>query len=103
MSPDEAVGEVGRKGSFFRWNINPSYCVFRAPHVILFDEAQGLAEVRDIVTGRMCEVIEEKGLRPIRLARRDQDLQCLSSKGLMQIKEVRGLTSEGTRADILDV
>lgn len=81
-------GEVAKNGVYLRWNLTPTYCVFRSPHLLLFDDAMGRAEIRDVTNGRMCEVVEEKGMRALRLARSDQAMLALGNKGLMQLVEV---------------
>jgi hypothetical protein len=81
-------GEVSRNGGYMRWNLNPSYIVFRPPHLLLFDEIGGRAEIRDVTTGRVCEVMEEKGMKPLRLTRLDQALLALCPRGLLELVEV---------------
>ena len=62
--------------------------MFRPPHLVLFDESGGRVEVRDVTTGRMCEVIEEKGMKPLRQSRNDQALMALRPPGLLELVEV---------------
>ncbi|WWD15802.1 hypothetical protein CI109_100226 [Kwoniella shandongensis] len=84
-------GEISRKGSLFRWNLTPSYAVFRPPHILLFDEIGGRAEVRDVNSGKVCEVVEEKGLKLFHLTRMDQGLVGRCTKGLVQLVETVAL------------
>jgi hypothetical protein len=81
-------GEIAREGSFLRWNLNPSYLVFRSPYLLLFDEIRGRAEIRDVRSGRICEVMEEKGMKPVKLVSTDQALLALCEKGLLELVEV---------------
>lgn len=74
-----------------RWNVTPSHVVFRNPRLLLFDESQGRVEVRDISTGKVCEVIEEKGLRLVKTARDGADLLVRSARGLLELSEVNVL------------
>ncbi|KAK4687215.1 RHO1 GDP-GTP exchange protein 1/2, partial [Tremellales sp. Uapishka_1] len=83
-------GEITRDGAFMRWNLTPSYVVYRPPHLLLFDESGGRAEVRDVRSGRVCEVVEERWMKPLRLGRMGSDLLCLTPKGLVRLKEVSG-------------
>lgn len=62
--------------------------IFRPPHLLLFDESSSRAEVRDVTNGRMCEVIEEPGLRPLRQTRNDQAALALRPQGLLELVEV---------------
>lgn len=81
-------GDLTRNGRYTRWNIVPTYCSFRHPsHVLLHDEAGGVVEVRDVMTGALTEVVQYEGLRPIRQSRQDGDMLCLASTGLAQIVE----------------
>ncbi|ORY32258.1 hypothetical protein BCR39DRAFT_523619 [Naematelia encephala] len=80
-------GEVARDGACLRWNLTPSYAVFRHPHLLLFDQAGSRVEVRHVPSGRMCEVIEEKGMKPLVLSRVDQALLGLSPGGLVKLVE----------------
>lgn len=91
---NRADGEVARSGAFLRWNLAPSYIIFRPPHLLLFNESGGRAEVRDVTTGRMCEVIEEKGMKALRMSRNDQALYALRPQGLLELVEV-GLVVRG--------
>ncbi len=79
---------MARNGAFLRWNLTPSYTIFRPPHLLLFDEIGGRAEVRDVTTGRMSEVIEEKGMRPLRQSRSEQAPLALRPHGLIELVEV---------------
>jgi hypothetical protein len=82
-------GELSRNGNFLRWNLTPTNCAFRSPHLLLFDEAGGRTEVRDIDSGKMCEIIvEEKGTKAVRATRMDADMLIIGPKGLKQIVEV---------------
>nr|XP_019013428.1 uncharacterized protein I206_01495 [Kwoniella pini CBS 10737]OCF52209.1 hypothetical protein I206_01495 [Kwoniella pini CBS 10737] len=80
-------GEVSRKGSFLRWNLIPSYVIFKQPYLILFEESQGRAEIRDVISGRICELIEEKGLKVFGLIRFNQGIIAKTLKGLIEIVE----------------
>ncbi|WVF72308.1 hypothetical protein IAT40_007121 [Kwoniella sp. CBS 6097] len=86
-------GEVSRKGAFLRWNLTPSYAVFRPPHILLFEEpgggggGGGRAEVRDVFNGKVCEVVEEKGMKPFALTRLGQGLVAKCSRGLVEVVE----------------
>jgi hypothetical protein len=55
---------------------------------MLFDESGGRAEVRDVQTGKMCEVIESNGLKPVHLSRVDGEVLGLTAKGLVHLVEV---------------
>jgi hypothetical protein len=66
----------------------PSYCAFRPPYLLVFDESGGRAEVRDVTTGRLCEVVEEQGMKPLRTTRMDGDLLVQGPRGLLQLVEV---------------
>ncbi|KAK8869923.1 hypothetical protein IAR55_000491 [Kwoniella newhampshirensis] len=81
-------GEISRNGALFRWNLTPAYAVFRPPYILLFDEIGGRAEVRDVNSGKVCEVVEEKGLRMFHLTRIDQGLVGRCNSGLIQLVEV---------------
>jgi hypothetical protein len=82
-------GELSRNGTFLRWNLTPTHCAFRTSHLLLFDEAGGRTEVRDINSGKMCEIIvEDKGTKAVRATRMDADLLIIGPKGLKQIVEV---------------
>lgn len=83
-----ADGEISRNGAFFRWNLYPSYIAFRPPYLLVFDETEGKAEVRHVAMGKMSEVIECKGMRPIRLSRADQALLALTPEGIIEVVEV---------------
>ncbi|WRT67006.1 uncharacterized protein IL334_003972 [Kwoniella shivajii] len=80
-------GEVSRKGSFLRWNLTPSYAIFKQPYLMLFEESSGRAEVRDVTTGRVCEVIDEKGMKIFTLSRINQGVVARASRGLIEIVE----------------
>ncbi|OCF39870.1 hypothetical protein I317_06307 [Kwoniella heveanensis CBS 569] len=80
-------GEVSRKGAFLRWNLTPSYAVFRPPHILLFEEPGGRAEVRDVFNGKVCEVVEERGIRPFPLTRLGQGLVAKCARGLVEVVE----------------
>ncbi|GFZ46220.1 hypothetical protein JCM24511_04467 [Saitozyma sp. JCM 24511] len=81
-------GELSRNGTFLRWNLSPTHCAFRSPHLLLFDEAGGRTEVRDINSGKMCEIIvEEKGTKAVRATSMDADMLIIGPKGLKQIVE----------------
>jgi hypothetical protein len=82
-----SVGEVSRKGLYLRWNLLPTHSVHKAPCLLLFDEANGRVEVRDITSGKMCEVIIEPGLRALRAPKRDGEILAVGRKGLLEIKE----------------
>ncbi|ODO11558.1 hypothetical protein I350_00339 [Cryptococcus amylolentus CBS 6273] len=81
------VGEISRSGTYLRWNGQPSQAVFQSPYLLLFDEFGGRAEVRDVVSGRMCEIIEEKGLRLMKSTREDQTMCGWTATGLVQVVE----------------
>ncbi|WWC85367.1 uncharacterized protein L201_000230 [Kwoniella dendrophila CBS 6074] len=80
-------GEVSRKGAFLRWNLTPSYVIFKQPYLLLFEESHGRAEVRDVTTGRVCEVVEEKGMKVFPINRFGQGIVARGSKGLIEIVE----------------
>ncbi|WVW83239.1 hypothetical protein I302_105258 [Kwoniella bestiolae CBS 10118] len=82
-------GEVSRKGSFLRWNLTPSYVIFKQPYLLLFDESHSRAEVRDVTSGRVCEVIEEKGMKVFPIHRFGQGVVARSGsgRGLIEIVE----------------
>lgn len=88
-------GEVARNGSFMRWNVTPSYIAYRPPYLLLFDEAGGKIEVRDVASGRMCEVIEERGLKALRLSRIEQGMLAISPRGLLDVVEVSTVNEGG--------
>lgn len=71
-----------------RWNVIPTYAAYRPPHLLLFDEEGGRAEVRLVQNGKMCEVIEWKGMKPLRLTRVDQSMLAISPNGLIEVVEV---------------
>lgn len=81
-------GEISRSGAYLRWNLIPSYSLFRPPYILLFDESGGRAEVRDVQSGRVCEVIELGGLKPVHLSRVDGEVLGLTAKGLVHLVEV---------------
>ncbi|WVQ71558.1 hypothetical protein IAR50_001097 [Cryptococcus sp. DSM 104548] len=81
-------GEISRSGTYLRWNGLPSYAVFQSPYLLLFDEYGGRAEVRDVVSGKMCEIIEEKGLRMMKSTRKGQTMCGWTATGLVQVVEV---------------
>ena len=83
-----AVGEVARHGSFVRWNVTPTYIAFRSPHLLLFDEIGGRAEIRDVIKGKIAEVLHERGLKALRLSRADQPMLGISPRGLLEVVEV---------------
>ena len=98
---------MARNGAFLRWNLTPSYTVFRSPYLLLFDDAGGRAEVRDVTTGRMCEVIDHVGMKPLRQSRNDQTLLALRPQGLLELVEVSvasvwGADMEDCRVVIVD-
>ncbi|KAI9638407.1 uncharacterized protein MKK02DRAFT_42797 [Dioszegia hungarica] len=80
-------GEISRSGAYLRWNLTPSYALFRPPHILLFDESGGRAEVRDVQTGKMCEVVDLGGLKPVHLARVDAEVLGLTARGLVHLVE----------------
>ncbi|RXK38363.1 hypothetical protein M231_04405 [Tremella mesenterica] len=84
----DKLGTVTRNGVILRWNVAASYCVYRDPYLIFFDDSTGRAEVRHEPTGRLCEVTEENGMKALRLARNDQAILALGSRGLIQLVEV---------------
>lgn len=61
---------------------------------MLHDEAGGLVEVRDVMSGALVEVVQYKGLTPIPQSRAEGDMLCLSATGLTQIVEVSLLVRE---------
>ncbi len=85
---DKLDGEISRKGSFLRWNLTPSYVIHRHPYILLFDAPGARVEVRDVVTGKVCELIEENGMRPLRTSRVGQDVLAVGPKGVLQLVEV---------------
>ncbi|WVR05091.1 hypothetical protein IAU60_002103 [Kwoniella sp. DSM 27419] len=84
-------GQLSRNGSFLRWNVHPSYAVFRHPHVLLCDESGPGArvEVRDVMegNGKVCEVVEEKGMKVFHLVRPEQGLVAKCDRGLIELVE----------------
>lgn len=62
--------------------------VYRAPHLLLFDEEGGRAEVRHASTGKVMEVVEWRGMKPLRLCRPDQGVLAVSPNGLVEVVEV---------------
>jgi hypothetical protein len=72
-----------------RWNLAPTYSVYKAPCLLLFDEGTGHVEVRDITNGKMCEVLTEKGLRALRSPKGSGEILALAPGlgGLVEIKE----------------
>ena len=74
-----------------RWNLAPTYSIYKAPCLLLFDESTGQVEVRDITNGKMCEVISEKGLKPLRGSKKDGEILALGAEGLVEIKETVAL------------
>ncbi|EAL22516.1 hypothetical protein CNBB3940 [Cryptococcus deneoformans B-3501A] len=79
-------GEICRSGAFLIWDLFPVYAIFRSPHLLLFDDSSR-AEVRNVTSGKMCEVIEEKGLRMMPRTREEQGMLGWSEKGLIQLVE----------------
>lgn len=69
------------------WDLFPVYAIFRSPHLLLFDDS-GRAEVRNVVSGKMCETIKEKSLRMMPPTREEQGMLGWSEKGLIQLAEV---------------
>jgi hypothetical protein len=91
-----------------RWNLTPSYVAFRPPHLLLFDEDGGRAEVRHASTGKVIEVVEWRGMKPLRLTRAEQGVLAISPNGLVEVVEVCGvltvlaeLTPRPSRCDVL--
>ncbi|ODO03369.1 hypothetical protein L198_02215 [Cryptococcus wingfieldii CBS 7118] len=80
-------GEISRSGTYLRWNGLPSQAVFQSPYLLLFGEFGGRAEVRDVVSGRMCEIIEERGLRLMKSTREGQTMCGWTATGLVQVVE----------------
>ncbi len=54
-----------------RWGLLPSSVAFRQPHALLFEADGHRVEIRDLGSGRMCEVVEENGMRRIFSSRGD--------------------------------
>ncbi|OXG93167.1 hypothetical protein C345_00803 [Cryptococcus neoformans A2-102-5] len=79
-------GEICRSAAFLVWNLFPVYAIFRSPYLLLFDDS-GRAEVRNVASGKMYEVIEEKGLRMMSRTREEQGMLGWSEKGLIQLVE----------------
>ncbi|KIR26825.1 hypothetical protein I309_04203 [Cryptococcus deuterogattii LA55] len=79
-------GEICRSGAYLVWDLFPVYAIFRSPHLLLFDDS-GRAEVRHVVSGKMCETIKEKGLRMMSRTREEQGMLGWSEKGLIQLVE----------------
>ena len=92
-------GEISRNATFLRWNLTPSYVAFRPPHLLLFDVSGDRVEVRDVTTGRVCEAIEEKGMKPLWQTRNEQALLALSPRGLVELVEVSVCSRERHDAD----
>ncbi|ADV20494.1 hypothetical protein I305_06270 [Cryptococcus gattii E566] len=88
-------GEICRSGAYLVWDLFPVYAVFRSPHLLLFDDS-GRAEVRNVVSGKMCETIKEKGLRMMPPTREEQGMLGWSEKGLIQLAEVSLMESAMT-------
>lgn len=82
------VGEISRNGLYLKWNLSPTYSVYKAPCLLLFDETTGQVEVRDITNGKMCEVLSEKGLRALRSSKGGGEVLALAPGlgGLVEIK-----------------
>lgn len=81
------VGEISRNGLYLRWNLSPTYCIYKSPRLLLFGESTSKVEIRDITNGKMCELVVEKGIKAVRAAKRDGDILALSARGLLEIKE----------------
>lgn len=77
------------------WDLFPVYAIFRSPHLLLFDDS-GRVEVRNVVSGKMCETIKEKGLRMMPPTREEQGMLGWSEKGLIQLAEVSLMKSAMT-------
>ena len=91
-----ADGDLTRNGNYLRWNVLPTYVSFRQPSVVLLhDEAGGVVEVRDVISGALMEIVQYPGLKPIRQSRTEGDMICLSSTGLAQIVEVSRVDHDG--------
>ncbi|WVQ78218.1 hypothetical protein IAT38_000301 [Cryptococcus sp. DSM 104549] len=84
-------GELSRSGAFLRWNLTPSYAVYRSPYLLLFDELGGRAEVRDISSGKVCEVVEEPGMKMMHETREGQEMLGWGQRGLLQLVETVAL------------
>lgn len=82
-----SVGEVSKNGLYLRWNLAPTYCVYKAPCLLLFDESTGKVEIRDVTNGQMCELLVDYGFKAVRSAKRDADILAIGPKGLLEIKE----------------
>lgn len=68
---------------------------------MLHDEAGGVVEVRDVMTGALVEIVQYPGIRPILQPRAEGDMLCLSSTGLTQIVEVSFTLAQGGLEDLL--
>nr|ODN81229.1 hypothetical protein L203_05735 [Cryptococcus depauperatus CBS 7841] len=86
-------GELCRLGAFLKWNIVPSYAFYSPPYLLLFDEHYYRVEVRVAITGKMCEVVEEKGLRMIPWSREGQAMIGWSQRGLIRLVETEAIQS----------
>jgi hypothetical protein len=78
---------------YLKWNLSPTYSVYKAPCLLLFDEGTGHVEVRDITNGKMCEVLTEKCLRAVRSTKGSGEVLALAPGlgGLVEIKETVAL------------
>jgi hypothetical protein len=71
----------------------PTYSIYKSPCLLLFEEPAGpgirtgRVEIRDITSGKMCEVMESKGLKAIRTSQKGKEILGLSEAGLVKIKE----------------
>jgi hypothetical protein len=73
----------------------PTYSIYKPPCLLLFEEptgpgigtGTGRVEIRDITSGKMCEVMESKGLKAIRASQKGKEILGLSEAGLVEIKE----------------
>lgn len=71
-----------------RWGLLPSSVAFRQPHVLLFEADGDRVEIRDLESGRMCEVVEETGMRRMFSSRSDAPVLALGPRGVLELVEV---------------
>ena len=56
-------GEIGRNGSYLRWNLSPTQIHFQPPLLIVYDESQCQAEIRDGGSGEIRECVGWKDVK----------------------------------------
>lgn len=70
---------------------------FKPPYALLFEVEGDRIEVRDFVSGRMCEVVEETGMRRMFSGRADAPILALGPRGVLELVEVRRYLSDRKR------